>query len=65
MKTLQASKELEKRISSLEDWEAGYARALEMVNTILETELVLAHTTESGKTSRLTSAINRIHELKK
>lgn len=35
----------------------------EEVNRILVDEIAIAHSTESGKTSRLTSAVNRINTL--
>lgn len=55
-----------------EEWRGGTGRVMYMGGRkeafgealkILEEELVLAHTTKSGKTSRLTSAINRISVL--
>jgi hypothetical protein len=53
--------ELESFITSLLQKERK--KTLEEVEEILENELYLAHTTESGKTSRLTSAIMRIDRL--
>lgn len=44
-------------------YQKGYDEALATVNKILLDELHLAHTTKSGKTSRLTSAINRVHSI--
>ena len=49
------------------EYEKGYKKgrtdAIEKMRKILEDELVLAHTTTSGKTSRLTSALNRLNSL--
>ena len=39
-------------------------RVIEGIDKILLDELTLSHTTKSGKTSRLTSAINRIEALR-
>lgn len=51
-------------IAHEEGFAKGYADALEKVEKIMADELVMAHTTQSGKTSRLTSALNKIFELK-
>jgi len=41
----------------------GRAEALAEVEAILISEIAKSHTTKSGKTSRLTSAYNRVKEL--
>ena len=45
-------------------YQQGYREAIEEVKKILTDEIVIAHTTKSGKTSRLTSAYQRINNLK-
>lgn len=51
-----------------ESWRKGYQQGrtelLSAVKEILVDEINLARTTKSGKTSRLTSAYNRIIEMK-
>lgn len=42
----------------------GRTAVIEEVEAILRDELAIAHTTKSGKTSRLTSALNRVDELR-
>lgn len=55
-------------INKLSDYLKRYVQqskeeVLGEVNEILTNEIALAHTTTSGKTSRLTSALNRINSL--
>ena len=45
-------------------YQQGYREAIEEVKKILTDEIATAHTTKSGKTSRLTSTYQRINNLK-